>query len=449
VDNQKPYRVYGGLQDNGVWVGANNAPEDKSWHQSGEYPWRSIMGGDGMQIEIDNRNPDIVYTGYQFGNYFRLNRDTGEQTYIQPKHELGEKPYRFNWQTPIHLSRHNQDILYLGGNKLMRSLDQGNTWKAISKDLTQGGKKGNVAYGTIATISESPFEFGLMYVGSDDGLIHVTKNQGATWENISGNLPNDLWVTRVVASKHKKERVYATLNGYRFDDFSTYVYMSNDYGQTWTSISANIAISPANVIVEDEVKDNILYLGTDNGAYVSFNNGGQWESFSKNLPAVAVHDIKMHKESNDLLLGTHGRGIYKTNVAALQKFDSQMTQNNKMTIFDLDAIRYYSRWGNSWSKWMQPFEPSTTIQVFSDVSGNKEVEVLTESGKEVQRFSVMLNKGFNFIDYDLTINEKGRKSLMKENTAIDINKAKNGKYYLVKGQYKIKIEGVEKNFEVE
>ena len=449
VDNQKPYRVYGGLQDNGVWVGANNAPEDKSWHQNGEYPWKSLMGGDGMQIEIDNRNPDIVYTGYQFGNYYRLNRANGEQTYIQPKHELGEKPYRFNWQTPIYLSRHNQDILYLGGNKLMRSLDQGNTWKAISDDLTQGGKPGNVAYGTLTTISESPFEFGLLYVGSDDGLIHVSKNQGATWDNISANLPSNLWVTRVVASMHKKERVYATLNGYRFDDFSTYVYISDDYGQSWKSISTNIPASPVNVIVEDPVKQNILYLGTDNGAYVSFNNGDQWESFSKNLPAVAVHDIKTQKESNDLLLGTHGRGIYKTNLSALQKYDSSMVLSSKMTIFDLDPIRYYSRWGNSWSKWMQPYEPNTTIQLFSTVSGKKEVEILTESGKQIQSFYVNLDKGFNFIDYDLTIHEKGRKVLLKENTSIDINKAKNEKYYIVKGKYLIKIDGVEKAFEVE
>ena len=449
VDNQKPYRVYGGLQDNGVWVGANNAPEDKSWHQNGEYPWKSIMGGDGMQIQIDNRNPDIVYTGYQFGNYYRLNRASGEQTYIQPKHELGEKPYRFNWQTPIHLSDHNQDILYLGGNKLMRSLDQGNTWKAISDDLTQGGKSGNVAYGTLTTISESPFEFGLLYVGSDDGLIHVSKNQGATWSNVSGNLPNNLWVTRVVASMHKKERVYATLNGYRFDDFSTYVYMSDDYGQTWKSINANIPTAPVNVIIEDPVKESILYLGTDNGAYVSFNNGDQWEAFSKNLPAVAVHDIKTQKESNDLLLGTHGRGIYKTNLSALQKYDSSMALSSKMTIFDLESIRYYSRWGNSWSKWMQPYEPSTTIQLYSTISGKKEVEILTESGKQIRAFYVNLDKGFNFIDYDLTIHEKGRKVILKENTTIDINKAKNDKYYIVKGNYKIKIDGVEKAFEVE
>ncbi|RAJ18066.1 WD40/YVTN/BNR-like repeat-containing protein [Olleya aquimaris] len=449
VDNQKPYRVYGGLQDNGVWVGAHNAPEDKSWHQSGQYPWESIMGGDGMQIEIDNRNPNIVYTGYQFGNYFRLNRETGDQTYIQPKHELGEKPYRFNWQTPIHLSRHNQDILYLGGNKLMRSLDKGDTWKAISNDVTQGGKQGNVAYGTLTTISESPFEFGLIYVGSDDGLIHVTKNQGATWDNISTNLPANLWVSRVVASKHKKERVYATLNGYRNDDFNTYVYMSENYGQTWKPISGNLPKSPVNVIIEDEVKDNILYLGTDNGAYVSFNNGEKWNAFSNNLPAVAVHDIKMQKESNDLLLGTHGRSIYKANMEPLQKFDAGMALSNQLTIFDLDAIRYYSRWGNSWSKWMQPFEPSTTIKVFSNTSGKKDVTILSENNKELQNFSVQLDQGFNYINYDLTIHEKGRKALMKDNTTLDINKAKNDKYYLVKGKYKVKIDGVEKAFEVE
>jgi photosystem II stability/assembly factor-like uncharacterized protein len=157
VDNEQPYNVYGGLQDNGVWKGAFSAPENKSWHQSGQYPWKSIMGGDGMQIQIDNRDHNIVYTGYQFGNYYRLNLKTNKQTYIQPKHILGETPYRFNWQTPILLSSHNQDILYLGGNKLMRSMNQGTDFTAISGDLTNGGKKGNVAYGTLTTISESPF----------------------------------------------------------------------------------------------------------------------------------------------------------------------------------------------------------------------------------------------------------------------------------------------------
>ncbi|NNK11901.1 MAG: glycosyl hydrolase, partial [Flavobacteriaceae bacterium] len=185
VDREKPYNVYGGLQDNGVWKGPHNASENSRWHQTGHYPWTSIMGGDGMQIQIDNRNSSIVYTGFQFGNYYRLDLENEKRTKIQPKHELGEKPYRFNWQTPILLSSHNQDIIYLGGNKLHRSLNQGDDWEAISGDLTQGGKKGNVAYGTLTTISESPFKFGLLYTGSDDGLIQMSSNTGGSWNVIS------------------------------------------------------------------------------------------------------------------------------------------------------------------------------------------------------------------------------------------------------------------------
>jgi len=448
VDNQKPYRVYGGLQDNGVWVGAHNAPQDRSWHQRGQYPWETIMGGDGMQIEIDNRNHNIVYTGYQFGNYFRINRETGDQKYIQPKHELGENPYRFNWQTPIHLSKHNQDILYLGGNKLMRSLDNGDTWKAISKDLTNGGKKGNVAYGTLATISESPLEFGLIYTGSDDGLVYVTQNGGGSWTNISASFPKELWVSRVVASKHKKERVFVTLNGYRWDDFTSYVYVSEDYGQTWKSIASNVPNSPVNVIREDFKNESILYLGTDNGAYVSFNRGDSWEAFSKNLPAVAVHDIVLHEQANDLLLGTHGRSIYKTNVKQLQEMNRALI-NESITIFDTQNIKASGRWGNSWSKWMQPYEPSTKIKIYANNSGKRTVEIRSDKNSVLQTMEIALDKGFNDINYDLTITKKGRKNILKENTSIDINKAKNDKYYLPKGNYLIYINGVTKGFEVE
>lgn len=448
VDNQTPYNVYGGLQDNGVWKGANNAPEDRSWQQYGQYPWEMIMGGDGMQIEIDKRNPNIVYTGYQFGNYYRLNLETEEQTYIQPKHQLGESPYRFNWQTPIQLSSHNQDILYLGGNKLMRSLDQGNTWEAISDDLTKGGKRGNVAYGTLTSISESPFQFGLIYTGSDVGLIHVTKNGGAIWEDISSNLPKDLWVSRVIASSHKKERVYATLNGYRWDDFSVYIYRSDDYGQTWKNISSNVPMSPVNVIKEDPVNQNILYLGTDNGAYVSFNKGETWQAFSKGLPAVAVHDLVIHEDTNDLLLATHGRSIYKTNVANLQKYNDVESASQNISIFDINNIRYSGRWGSSWNKWAKPFEPKVIVEFYSNISGQADFNIVTEKGTVLHSDNVKLNKGFNYVDYGLEITEKAKKKLLKENASLVINKAKNGKFYLPKGKYFVKINNTSKTFEV-
>ncbi|MFD1062751.1 WD40/YVTN/BNR-like repeat-containing protein [Winogradskyella litorisediminis] len=447
VDNEKPYNVYGGLQDNGVWKGANNAREDKSWYQQGQYPWKSIMGGDGMQVQIDNRNSNVVYTGFQFGNYYRLNLETGDRTYIQPKHTLGENPYRFNWQTPILLSPHNQDILYLGGNKLMRSMNQGNDWEAISPDLTNGGKKGNVAYGTLATISESPFKFGVIYTGSDDGLVHVTKDAGGSWTNISTGLPKDLWVSRVVASQHKKERVYVTLNGYRWDDFKVYVYMSDNYGQSWKDISGNIPASPVNVIREDSENENILYLGTDNGAYVSFNQGESWEVFSNGVPNVAVHDIVIQPEAKDLLLGTHGRSIYKANVAPLQMMNSKMN-SEAVTLFNINPIRYSSRWGSSWSKWLDAYEPETTIQFFSNSKEEKVIKILSENGAELNRMTVKADKGFNYVDYNLELTKKGRKALLKENTSIDINEASNGKYYLPKGVYTVMIGDTKTNLTI-
>ena len=265
VDDQEPYNVYGGLQDNGVWVGAHTYQESPGWRQNGKYPYEFIMGGDGMQIQTDARDSNVVYTGFQFGNYFRLNRADNTQTYIQPKHELGDSPYRFNWQTPILLSSHNQDILYLGGNKLMRSMNRGTDWTAISEDLTSGGKQGNVAYGTLTSIDESKFQFGLLYTGSDDGKVFVSQNSGSDWQDISTTLPKDLWVSRVVASMHEKQRVYVTLNGYRWDDFTPYVYMSDNYGASWTNISNNLPLASVNVIREDPANPAILYLGTDMG----------------------------------------------------------------------------------------------------------------------------------------------------------------------------------------
>ncbi|WP_299156472.1 glycosyl hydrolase [uncultured Tenacibaculum sp.] len=441
ADNQKNYKVYGGLQDNGVWVASNNAKINKRWKQTGKNPYESLMGGDGMQVAVDDRNPNIVYTGYQFGNYFRINRKTGAQKYIQPKHKLGEIPYRFNWQTPIQLSKHNQDILYLGGNKLHRSLDKGDTWETISEDLTQGGKKGNVAYGTLTTISESPFQFGLIYVGTDDGIVQVTKNGGGSWEKISNTLPQNLWVSRVIASKHKKERVYVTLNGYRWDDFNTYVYMSDDYGKTWKNISSNIPVSPANVIKEDPKKENIVYLGTDNGLYVSFNNGTEWQSFKKGLPNVAVHDLVIQPTAKHLIVGTHGRSLYKANVAPLQDF------KNEETLFSINKIRKSNFWGSSWSKWLKPNTPKISIPFY--VNENKNVTINIYAGDIlVNTLKKDVEKGFNEVIYDASFSKKGRKEYTKKHKDAIIKKAKNGVYYLPKGKYSLEFSGKKQILEI-
>lgn len=434
IDHQTPYNVYGGLQDNGVWMGPINAKEDEAWEDTGHYPWKKIMGGDGMQVQIDSRNPNIVYTGYQFGNYHRLNLATGEMTYIQPKHELGEAPYRFNWQTPILLSSHNQDILYIGGNKLMRSMNQGTDWTAISGDLTQGGKKGNVAYGTLTSIDESTLQFGLLYVGSDDGLVHVSKNSGASWDLISQNFPKDLWVSRVTASKHKKERVYVSLNGYRWDDFTPYVFYSDDFGQHWTAISNGLPFSPVNVIKEDAVNENVLYLGTDQGAYVSMDRGKSWQPFVKGLPPVAVHDLIVQPETNDLLLGTHGRSIYKTNVTSIQHLDDTILQKS-LHAFEPKRIKYSSHWGETWSKWLVAESPKINIPYFSKNATNITIRLQMDNGKELHRWEHKAEKGLNYADYDLSLTEKGRKELLKAFPDEDIPKKKNGNYYLPVGSY--------------
>ena len=447
ADNQTPYNVYGGLQDNGVWTASHNAKMNNRWHQTGKNPYTSIMGGDGMQVQVDDRNPSIVYTGSQFGNYFRLNRDKGERTYIQPKHTLGEAPYRFNWQTPIHLSRHNQDILYLGGNKLHRSLNQGDTWEAISDDLTTGGKKGNVAYGTLTTISESPFQFGLLYVGSDDGYVHLSKNGGGSWERVSNSFPKELWVSRVIASQHKKERVYVTLNGYRSDYFTVYVYVSNDYGKTWENISNNIPTSPVNVIREDSENPDLLYVGTDNGAYASFNQGKEWSPFQKGLPNVAIHDLVIQPTAKHLILGTHGRSLYKATIASLQSMTSEIIAKESH-IFSISNIKKDRRWGNSWGRWSSPFVPKISIPYY--LSGSKKVTINIYKDELLVASTVKdSDKGFNEASFDLSFSEKGRKAYLKKVKDQSLKAAKNGTYFLPKGVYTVKIASSTEVFEIQ
>lgn len=437
VDDQKPYNIYGGLQDNGVWKAPHNAKESSSWHQRGQYPWEMIMGGDGMQVEVDPRNPEIVYTGFQFGNYFRLNLETKERKYIQPKHELGENPYRFNWQTPILLSPHNSDILYLGGNKLMRSLDRGENWKAISDDLTAGGKRGNVAYGTLTTISESPFTFGFLYTGSDDGVIQRSTDGGSSWKLISESLPKDLWVSRVVASGHNENRVYAALNGYRWDDFRPYIFVSEDRGDTWKNISSNLPLSPVNVILEDPENENLLFAGTDNGLYISFDRGTSWEPFSNHLPQVAVHDLVIQERAKDLVVGTHGRSIYVLNIEALQQADATTLQS-EMTLFEPEDIRYSPRWGQS-GTWSEPYEPELSFTVYAKSEGSLKLSVKSESGIEMTTTDMEVKKGFNTLSYDLRADENGIRTWNKKNKKEGLKEADNGATYLPKGTYSISV----------
>ena len=430
VDNQTPYNVYGGLQDNGVWMGPHNSLENKRWNMTGQYPWKGILGGDGMEVQIDNRNPNIVFTGSQFGFYARLDLDTGRRKSIKPIHELGNSPFRFNWQTPILLSPHNQDVLYLGSNFLHKSSNQGDNWETISEDLTSGGKKGNVPYGTITTISESPVKEGVLYTGSDDGFVYVSKNSGKTWKNISGNLPKELWVSNVYASNHDEKVVYLSLDGYRWDNFSPYLFQSKNYGKTWESISSNLPDSPINVVIEDNVNEDILYVGNDHGVYISLDQGKTWEPFNKGLTSAAVHDLVIQEEKQHLLVGTHGRSIYLADIAIIQNHDID-NQQSDIKIFDVKDVRFSERWGTKRSTDKNYYTPSLKFSIFSKSSHNASFDIINNEKEILFSKSISLDKGYNFIDYNLTI---------LDDADIDLNdKSQNGKYYLQKGVYSISI----------
>lgn len=434
VDHAEPYNIYGGLQDNGVWVGAHTYRASNRWHNTGHYPYKELIGGDGMQVQVDTRDNNTIYTGFQFGWYFRINKNTGERKLIQPKHELGESPLRFNWQTPIHLSVHNQDILYLGANKLYRSLNKGDDWQAISDDLTKGGKKGDVAFGTITSIDESPFQFGKLYAGTDDGLVYRSDDGGVHWNNISTGLPEDMWVTRVWASRHDTNTVYLSMNGYRWDDFSAYVYVSTDNGKTWTSISSGIPNEPVNVIKEDLVNPDLLYVGTDHGLYISLDRGKSYMLMNNGLPAVAVHDVVVHPKANDLIVGTHGRSIYLSNVLPLQK----MNNGEALMVFDMGRQRVPRGLGAKKTIWSPKESPSLPIRFLTDNAGNVNLRIVNDKGT-IYTKNISANKGVNIFDFDYNIGSSGLRYLMGDEKD-KIEAADDGNYYLPAGEYTIELE---------
>jgi photosystem II stability/assembly factor-like uncharacterized protein len=341
VDNDKPYNIYGGLQDNNVWYGPSNNEDNREWQSSGDYSFKPLVGGDGMQVQVDTRDNATTYAGSQFGFYSRLNRKTrGDRKSVRPYHELGERPLRFNWQSPILLSTHNQDIFYIGADRLYRSLNRGDSLVPISNDLSNGKKEGNVPYGTITTIAESPTRFNLLYAGTDDGNVYISKEGGYDWKQLNQTIKqpnpksnpdrhrdksqklqtNGLWVSRVIASQYKESRVYVSLNGYRSDNFLPYLYVSDDYGETWKQLGKDLPNEPINVVREDPKSDSIIYVGTDGGLYVSFDAGNSFMMWNGGLPkSVPVHDIAIQARDNEIVLGTHGRSLYVAKLDDIQK----------------------------------------------------------------------------------------------------------------------------------
>lgn len=452
VDYEKPYNVYGGLQDNGAWYGPSTYKANYGWYAMGNYPYKNIMGGDGMQVVIDTRDNNTVYTGYQFGNYYRINKSKHDYTYITPKHSLGEKPFRFNWQSPIQISLHNQDIIYLGSNKLHRSLNKGDSFETISGDLTNGGKPGRVPNGTLTAIHESPLKFGLIYTGSDDGAVYVTKSGGYEWESISSDLPQYYWVSRIQASAFDTGTVYVTLNGFRWDNFDALIYRSKNFGKSWERIGNNLPLSSVNVIKEDPQNKNILYAGTDNGVFVSLNYGKDFMQLYKGLPNVPVHDLVIQSRDKELVIGTHGRSIYIADIRYLQELTEDVLASN-LKVFDLAEVTFDKNWGNAEDTWSDTLVPEQNLIFYCNKTGNIKIDIITEDTLNVKHIEFACDKGLNFYKYDLSV-DTDKEALYLNNSKDKINekKTQNGKVYLRPGKYTVKFElnGVseEKAFEI-
>lgn len=423
VDDAEPYRVYGGLQDNGVWRGPSDYAFSTEWHQTGQYPYEFLMGGDGMQVEIDPRDNETIYTGYQFGHYYRL-KEGAESHYFHPHHKLGERPHRWNWETPIHLSHHNSDVLYMASNKFHRSLDRGEHWETLSSDLTDGGLTGDVPFGTCTVVTESPLRFGRVFVGTDDGNIHITDDGGYNFKRINAGLP-DLWVSDIEPSNEVAEGVYITLNGYRDDHFESYLYQSNNLGNTWVLKSVNLPKEAVNCIEEDNTNSQILYVGTDAGLYVSIDAGTTFLQIT-NIPKVAVHDLVIQEREGDLIVATHGRSLYRIDLSSLRLFAKEP---DILQIFGIKNINYNDSWGEKSNIYTPAREPKFTFQVNAPHAGLAILQFNDSLGNLISEREVEIVQGPNSLTHNLEIDVARKGVEMKE--------AKNGKAYFPKGAYQM------------
>ena len=370
-DMDVPYNIYGGLQDNGSVKGPSTR------RGGGTIPfeaWYRVGGGDGMYNVVDWKDSRWLYNESQFGPLVRTDQLTGETKSIrynrpQPAGRGGgagagaagagadggdfcppSTSLRWNWAAPILVSPHNSDMIYHGANVLLRSAFRGETWQEISPDLTVNEEArrcgtGNIQYATITTIDESPVIPGVLWVGTDDGNVQVSRNAGGSWTNVRDKLPGHTgyWVSRVAASHHDGGTAYVSATGLRHDDFKPLVWKTTDYGATWASIAGNLPNEAVNVIVEDHKNPNLLFVGTDMGVYASIDGGRAWTKLRNGMPTNPVHDLKIHPRENELIVATHGRGIFIGDITPLQGL-TQQALAAEATLFDIQPT---IQWANS------------------------------------------------------------------------------------------------------
>jgi len=410
-DMSYPYRVAGGLQDNGSHMG----PSTSRRGQIRLEDWKSVGGGDGMHNIFDKTTNRFLYNESQFGPLSRVDLKTGERKGIAYSRQ--DREMRWNWNAPILVSPHNSDVIYHAGNKVVKSPFRGEYWEVVSPDLTTNDPKklttgkggdGNIQYCTITALDESPLTEGVLWVGTDDGNVQVSKDGGQNWtlcnDKITGN--PGYWVSRVIASFFEPGTAYVTYTGFRRDDFRAFAYKTTDFGESWTSISNNLPAEPINVIREHHKNPNLLFVGTEFAVYVSIDGGQNWTKMKNNMPTQPVHDLKIHSRENDLIIATHGRGIYIADISPLVELTSDVMSKDAY-LFDIESkIRWINNISNatSSSNFAGESEP-TAISVYYYLKDKAaEVPKLTvyQGNVVVGELSGKTDAGINVILWPMT-----------------------------------------------
>jgi photosystem II stability/assembly factor-like uncharacterized protein len=417
VDHAYPYNIYVGLQDHDAWKAPSN-----SWSgQIGPEDWDLIGMWDGMYTVVDPDDNRWVYISTQFGAHHRVDQKSGERVKIEPESIEGAPRYRFPWTPPIEISPHNSEIIYVGAQKLLKSKNRGDTWEEISPDLTTNDPekiagRGHMMYCTITSISESEIQAGKIWIGTDDGRIHMTDDGGDSWKEFTRKIDKKggektYWVSRVLSSRHHANTAYICKTGFRHDDFRPMVFRTDDNGRTWQIITNGLPDAPVNVIIEDHKNKDILYLGNDEGVYISFDRGNNWQTFKQNMPTVPVKDLKSHPVENDLIVGTYGRGAYIIDVSLIQQLNFvDLTQNFLLFEIEPKPVRNYSQranWGNyeftGDNHLFTPNEPNGFV-IYYSLNGKKiespYIELYDGAGLIIETIEIKPEEGIHRLIYD-------------------------------------------------